>query len=157
MLHAGAASSDRTAVRELLDAFQAAERAGVQALGRWIAVCRNPRLRGGLRVLRARDARHATLAEGRLRALGGVPSASVGRDLGALLAVIANPEVSDRSKVAMLLGRVPLHDRSPLADAAARLTDDPETQALLETIGDDEQSAVEWLRRMAETLEREDA
>jgi hypothetical protein len=157
VLHAEAASSDRTAVRELLDAFQAAERAGVQALGRWIAACRDPRLRGGLRVLRARDARHAALAEARLRALGGAPRAAVGRDLGAVLAVLANPEVSDRSKVAMLLGRVPLHDRSLLADAAARLAHDPETQALLETIGDDEQSAVDWLRRIAEALEGDGA
>jgi hypothetical protein len=157
VLQAGAASSDSAAVRELLDAFQAAERAGVQALGRWIATCRDPRLRGGLRVLRARDARHALLAEARLRALGGTPGASVGRDLGGLLAVIANPDVSDRSKVALLLGRVPLHDRFPLTDAAARIADDPETQALLETIGDDEQAAVDWLRRMAETLEAEGA
>lgn len=142
-------------MRELLDAFQAAERAGVQALGRWLTACRDPRLRGGLRVLRARDARHAELAEARLRALGGVPTAAVGRELGALLAVIGNPDVSDRSKVAMLLGRAPLHARSPLADAAARLAHDPETQALLETIGDDEQIAVEWLRRMADLLERE--
>src|SRR5207302_254456 len=69
------AAPERARVIGLLDAFQAAERAGAEAVGRWIAACSDPRLRGGLRVIRARDARHAALAEARLRALGGEPAA----------------------------------------------------------------------------------
>ncbi len=59
--------SERARVIGLLDAFQAAERAGVEAVGRWIVACADARLRGGLRMIRARDRRHAALAEARLR------------------------------------------------------------------------------------------
>jgi hypothetical protein len=145
----------RPDVIALLDAFQAAERAGAEAVGGWAARCRDPRLRGGLRVICARDRRHAGLAEARLRALGGVPSASVGRELTALCALITDAEVSDRSKLAMLLARVPGCD--PLADLVRRVEGDPETHALLQTIGDDEQASLGWLQQMRESLEREDA
>ncbi|HZP40720.1 MAG TPA: hypothetical protein VFD84_04315 [Candidatus Binatia bacterium] len=146
----------RAHVIEALDAFQAAERAGGDAMARWIAVCRQPRLRGGLRVIRARDLQHAALAEARLRALGGAPAARISRELAGLCGVIGHPEISDRSKLAMLLGRFPAQAPSPLADLARRLGGDAETQALLETINDDEVVALEWLREMSRVLERED-
>src|SRR2546427_12427707 len=97
------ATDETREIVSLLDEFQAAERAGAEAVEQWIAVCRAPRLRGGLKVVRTRDLGHAALAEGRLRALGGVPSAGVGRDLGALLAVLASTDVSDHVKLAALL------------------------------------------------------
>lgn len=126
-------------------------------MARWIAVCRRPHLRGGLRVIRARDLQHAALAEERLRALGGVPSARISRELAGLCGVIGHPGISDRSKLAMLLGRVPAHAPSPLAELARRLEGDAETQALLETINDDEAASLEWLREMGDVLEREGA
>jgi len=160
MLHEGAPTEPegaRAHVIEVLDAFQAAERAGGDAMARWIAVCRRPQLRGGLRVLRARDLRHAALAEERLRALGGAPSARISRELAGLCGVIGHPGISDRSKLAMLLGRFPAHAPSPLADLARRLAGDAETQALLETINDDEVAALEWLRQMSDLLQLEGA
>jgi hypothetical protein len=141
----------------LLDAFQAAERAGAEAMGRWIAVAADPRLRGGLKVIRARDLCHAALAEARLRALGGVPRARIGRELAGLCSVIGHPGVSDRSKLAMLLARFPAHAPSALGELARRAEGDAETQALLETMGDDEQASVEWLRELSAMLEREGA
>src|SRR5437899_6489754 len=113
MLHT-APSPERARVIGLLDAFRAAERAGAEAVGRWIGACGDPRLRGGLRVIRARDARHAALAEARLRALGGVPGARPTRELSALCGVVADPGVSDRSKLAMLVRRLPEPDETPL-------------------------------------------
>ena len=59
--------SEPARVIGLLDAFQAAEWAGAEAIGRWIVACSDVRLRGGLRVIRSRDRRHAALAEARLR------------------------------------------------------------------------------------------
>src|SRR2546430_15535123 len=67
--------SERARVIGLLDDFQAAERAGAEALGRWIVACADARLRGGLRVIRARDRRHAAPAQARPRSPGGVPGA----------------------------------------------------------------------------------
>ena len=130
---------ERGRLMGLLDAFQAAERAGAEAVGRWIAACGDPRLRGGLRVIRARDARHAALAEARLRALGGVPGARPTRELSALCGVVADPGVSDRSKLAMLVRRLPEPDETPLV-VEDRL---------------EERASLRWLRRIRETLERE--
>src|SRR5881392_3956480 len=132
--------SERARVIGLLDDFQAAERAGAEALGRWIVACADARLRGGLRVIRARDRRHAALAEARLRSLGGVPGARPSRELAALCGVVADPGVSDRSKLALLLGRLPAREDAPL-----------------ETIVDDERATVRWLRGMRDALEREGA
>src|SRR5881628_460711 len=148
--------SERARVIGLLDDFQAAERAGAEALGRWIVACADARLRGGLRVIRARDRRHAALAEARLRSLGGVPGARPSRELVALCGVVADPGVSDRSKLALLLGRLPAErEDAPLDELARRAEGDAETQALLETIVDDERATVRWLRRMRDALERE--
>ena len=148
--------SDRARVIGLLDAFQAAERVGVEAVGRWIVTCEDLRLRGGLRVIRARDRRHAALAEARLRSLGGIPGARPSPGLAALCGVLADPGVSDRSKLALLLGRLPAErEDAPLEELARRAEGDAETQALLETIVDDERATVRWLRRMRDALERE--
>src|SRR5439155_1146564 len=123
--------SERARVIWLLDAFQAAERAGVEAVGRWIVACADARLRGGLRVIRARDRRHAALAEARLRSLGGVPGARPSRELAALCGVVADPGVSDRSKLALLLGRLPAREDAPLGELVRRAEGDAETRALL--------------------------
>ena len=141
----------------LLDEFQAAERAGADAVEQWIAVCRDARLRGGLKVIRTRDRGHASLAEARLRALGGVPSAAVGRDLAALLALLASADVPDHAKLAALLARFPGELDDPLADVVRRIGQDDETRALLETIADDERASLAWLRHMGDTLEHERA
>jgi hypothetical protein len=141
----------------ILDAFQAAERAGAEAVGQWLAACRNPRLRGGLRVVCERDRRHAVLVEARLRALGGEPTAQPSRDLAALCGVLADPGVSDRSKVVLLVDRVPPNRDQPLAELVRRVEGDAETRALLETIGDDERLSLRWLREMSETLAHDGA
>jgi len=148
---------ERALVIGILDAFQAAERAGAQALGCWLATCGDPALRGGLRVIRARDERHAALAEARLRALGGVPGAGISRELAALCSLVADPSVSDRSKLGLLVACFPAHDSTPLAELGPRLEGDDETRTLLETIGEDEQASLEWLRRMRDARERDGA
>src|SRR5262245_42356210 len=101
-----AVSAEAAELISLLDALQAAERAGADALERWVASCRDPRLRGGLRVICARDRSHAALAEERLRALGGVPTATANEELLAVCGIVGDPEVSDRTKLALLLARL---------------------------------------------------
>lgn len=149
------AGRERAWVIGLLDDFQAAERAGAEALGRWIVACGDARLRGGLRVIRARDRRHAALAEARLRALGGVPAANPSPELVALLGVVADPGVSDRAKLAMLLARVAAPEDGPLDEFLRRVEGDAETRALLETIGEEERMSLRWLRTISDALARE--
>ncbi len=149
--------SERARVIALLDELQAAERAGAEALGHWLAVCREPALRGGLKVIRARDLSHAVLAEARLHGLRGVPAAQVSRGLSALCGVLAAPEVADRSKIAILLARFPSGVYDPFAGVIRRIEHDSETRALLETIGDDERASLGWLREMRDAPPPADA
>lgn len=142
--------SERSYVVGLLDELQAAEHAGAEALGRWIACCRDPRLRGGLRVIQARDAAHARLAVGRLTALGGRVAATPTRSLTSLCGVLAAHAVSDRSKLSILIARFPADPDDPLAALSAALESDPETRALLEAVRDDDRVSLGWLRGLAE-------
>jgi hypothetical protein len=144
--------SERARVIGLLDAFQAAERVGAEAVARWIASCSDDRLRAGLRVIRTRDRRHAALAEGRLRELGGEPLAQVSRDLAAVCGVVADPDVSDRSKIDVLLGACRRRPNRRLAEFARTIEADAETRALFESIAADERSSLRWLRRIRAVL-----
>src|SRR2546422_5482412 len=74
--------SEPARVLGLLDAFQAAEWAGAEAIGRWIVACADVRLRGGLRVIRARDRRHPPPPQARPRPPRGGPRARPRRGLG---------------------------------------------------------------------------
>lgn len=133
----------------LLDELQAAEEAGAEALGLWIATCDDRRLRGGLRVIRARDQAHARLARRRLAAIGGGPIQSAPRQVQSLCGVLAAPDVSNRSKLAILLSRFPARADDVLPDVVAGLDDD-ETRALLEVVHDDDRASLRWLREAGE-------
>src|SRR5205823_2430942 len=103
------------------------------------------------------ERRHKIRVVARLRSLGGVPGARPSRELAALCGVVADPGVSDRSKLALLLGRLPAREDAPLGELVRRAEGDAETRALLETIVDDERATVRWLRGMRDALEREGA
>lgn len=134
----------------LLDELQAAEHAGADALAQWIACCRDPRLRGGLRVIQARDAAHARLASARLLELGGRVAATPTRSLTSLCGVLAAQAVSDRSKLSILIARFPVAADDPFAGLAGALEGDPETRALLEAVRDDDRVSLGWLRGLAD-------
>ena len=133
----------------LLDELQAAEEAGAEALGLWIASCDDRRLRGGLRVIRARDQAHARLARRRLVAIGGGSMQSAPRQVQSLCGVLAASDVSNRSKLAILLSRFPARADDALPDVVSRLEDD-ETRALLEVVHDDDRASLRWLREAGE-------
>jgi hypothetical protein len=141
--------ASRVDVRALLDELQAAEAAGAEALGHWLSVCEDPRLRGGLRVIRARDRAHAKLARARLVALGGSCEREAPRQVQSLCGVLAASEVSNRSKLTILLARFPARAEEPLPDSVRQLEDE-ETRALLETMHEDDRASVRWLREAGE-------
>lgn len=138
--------SEPERIAALLDELQAAERAGADALARWAGTCREPILTGVLQVVSARDAAHATLAETRLRELGGSPATPVSRGLAGLCRSLASRDVSDRSKLAVLLARFPAPPYDLFAEPLRTVTDDGETRAMLEAIGEDERVSLTWLR-----------
>lgn len=138
--------SEPERIAALLDELQAAERAGADALARWAGTCREPILTAVLQVVSARDAAHATLAETRLRELGGSPATPVSRGLAGLCRSLASRDVSDRSKLAVLLARFPAPPYDLFAEPLRTVTDDGETRAMLEAIGEDERVSLTWLR-----------
>ncbi len=140
--------SERARLIALLDQMQAADGAGAAALAQWVASCADPRLRGGLRVVQARDACHATLAADRLAALGAAAESAPSRNLLALLHVLAAPGVGDRSKLAILIARFPLQPDDPFVPLLGAIVEDDETRALLETIADDDRVSLRWLREV---------
>lgn len=142
--------SERSRLTALLDELQAAERAGADALGRWIETSDEPYLRGGLRVVRGRDLDHAELAHARLVALGGEPGGVIRDDLRALCEVLAEPVVQGRTKLAMLVARYPSGVLKLFRDLVARIEADGETRALLEMVSDDDRVNLGWLREVAE-------
>ena len=149
-MEGGPAGAARLA--RLLDALRAAEVAGAAALGRWLEHCADPALRGGLRVVRARDQAHASLVAERLAALGG--AAGVGPDgrLVSLCALLGGSGHSDRAKLGVLVARLPAEGQDPagpLGPLARAAGDDRETRGILDTIADDDRVSMSWLRAVA--------
>jgi hypothetical protein len=141
--------ADPTRALALLDDLWASERAGSAALTAWLGQCREPALRGGLRVVLGRDASHATLAAQRMRALGSEPCSEASPSVRRLCTIIEATDVSDRAKLAVLMSRFPRGAQDPVLEALAQLDGDRETRALIETIGADDQASLSWLRAVA--------
>jgi len=133
----------------LLDELQAAEEAGAEALGLWIATCEDRRLRGGLRVIRARDLAHARIARRRLAVLGAAGAHEAPRQVQSLRGLLGAADVSNRSKLAILLSRFPARADDALPESVASLDDD-ETRALLEAVHDDDRASLRWLREASD-------
>src|SRR5438552_2273079 len=138
--------SERARVIGLLDAFQAAERAGVEAVGRWIVACADARLRGGLRVIRALDdLRAAEAASAEVLAAWIAVCALDGLRGG--LRVIAEREAAHAELLAERLGEVGVAPSAVLAEpvrAAAlerfgseRVSDEQKLATLLARYPDD--------------------
>src|SRR5439155_1402347 len=109
--------SEPARVLGLLDAFQAAEWAGAEAIGRWIVACADVRLRGGLRVIRARDRRHAALAEAASAEVLAAWIAVCALDgLRGGLRVIAEREAAHAELLAERLGEMGVRPSAQLAE-----------------------------------------
>ncbi|MEM7412660.1 MAG: hypothetical protein AAF430_20685 [Myxococcota bacterium] len=136
----------RERVLRFLDEFRAGEALGELSLGAWIAVCTDPRLRGELRTVAAREGSHARLLRERMRELGGAPRYEVPEDTYAqVLASSSSTERSDAEKVRDFTRRFPDPDAAlaPILRFADSLGDDPETQSLLRSIAQDERATLE--------------
>jgi hypothetical protein len=145
---AGRSPASRQEVLAFLDGFRANEALGEASLGAWIAVCREPCLKGGLRTVARREGMHARLLEERLKELGGSPRAEVPESVHtAAMERAACTETSDARKLLDFTERFPDIDAAlaPIAAMADRLDDDRETQSLLRTIMQDERSTLEFL------------
>ncbi len=131
-----------------LDRFRAGEGHAANWIGSWIDVSDVACVRGGLRTVQQREAMHAELLEGRIKALGGTCNYELPKtERERLMKTYGGAECGDAEKVAKLVAEVGDVDAAlkPYCDFADRLEGDPETQYLLRTILQDERSTVQFL------------
>jgi rubrerythrin len=112
-------------------------------------------VKGGLHVVAEREAMHARLLEGCLRAHGGTPR----YELPEAVRSEAMKRISDRTrgdaaKVLEFVQRTGEAEKAlePIYKMADRLDGDPETQALLRTIAQDERSTLEFFQQACKLL-----
>lgn len=141
------AAADRAALAELLDAYRAAELSGAETIRAWADRTADEELRGGLRVIAAREAAHAQLLEQRVRELGHAPTATVPEWLARYNRILLDEIPSDDERLAAVVARFP-----NVESATARLNahieqirDDTLTRELLRLIAQDEELTLRWI------------
>ncbi len=139
--------SEREAVMGLLDMIGAVEACACGALAAWAEMCKDPALRGGLRMIAEREAYHGRVFARRLAELGGEPTAVV-RDIDREIEdYLRDPKVSDDDKVERLYqySPDPVAIVQPVLDFLNALTEDTETKEILRLYHLDEISSGTWL------------
>lgn len=138
----------RGEVIAFLDGFRAYEALGETSVGAWIARCSTGCLKGGLRTIQMREGTHAHLLEQRIKELGGTPTFEVPEAAQReKLECLGSDSLSDLEKLEEVVAMYPSVDAvvGPIEAFAARLSDDLETQSLLQTIAQDERSSTSFL------------
>ena len=140
-------ASEREALMATLDSISAVESCAGGAFATWITQCKDPTLRGALKIIAEREAYHGRALGRRLAELGGQPRhvlTPFERDLEAYL---SNPDVSDADKVERLHELVPdpAHVVSFVLDIVDAIKEDTETREILRLYQQDEVSSATWL------------
>lgn len=147
-------TSERDMVLHFLDEFRAGETFGGEVFALWYSVCRDPRIRGGLQVVREREAMHGKLLAARIATLGGHSQAALPEKFqSAARARLGSAEISDADKIADFVRRLPDAEAAvaPIRAVIAQIEQDCESRALLENVLEDELSTVRWFHAMNQT------
>jgi ferritin-like protein len=145
-------ATEREMVLHFLDEFRAGETFGGEVFALWSAVASDPCVRGGLEVVREREAMHGRLLAARITTLGGQCRASLPEKFQlAARTRLGARDVADRDKVADFVRRLPDVDAAvaPIREVIAQIESDLETRALLESILEDEIATVRWFHSLA--------
>ena len=150
-------ASEREMILHFLDQFRAGETFGGEVFALWYAVAGDAAVRGGLQVVREREAMHGKLLAARIAALGGRCEASLPEKFqSAARARLGSPAVSDADKLGDFVRRLPDVEASvaPIRAVIEQIDDDLETRALLASIAEDEMATVRWFHAAAATPAR---
>src|SRR5262244_321025 len=141
-------------IQDFLDQYRAAEALGESSIGAWVATCRVACLRGGLRNAQLREGSHARLLEARLKELGGSPRCELPESVtDGFFSVLASPDKTDAEKLECFFAQVDSQQvLRQLGEKADRMGRDPETQALLRSIIEDERATLAFLCEARELL-----
>lgn len=144
-------ATERDMVLHFLDEFRAGETFGGEVFALWYSVCRDPRVRGGLQVVREREAMHGKLLAARIATLGGHSQAALpDKFQTAARARLGSAEISDADKIADFVRRLPDAEAAvaPIRAVIAQIEQDCESRALLENVLEDELATVRWFHAM---------
>ena len=151
----GTGAPPRAELLRFLDRFRAGEALGEATTKAWIEVSDVACVKGGLHVVAQREGMHARLLDDCIRAHGGAKR----YELPEAVCAEAMKRISDRTrgdaaKVLEFVQRTGEADKAlePIYKMADRLDDDPETQALLRTIAQDERSTIEFFTQACQLL-----
>ncbi|HEX7323935.1 MAG TPA: hypothetical protein VF292_01095 [Rhodanobacteraceae bacterium] len=146
---------ERAQVVALLQSYRASESLNARYCGLWSRVSPDARMRGGLRLVQAREGTHARLMRERLKELGETQFDDVSQARqDQAIAFFADGQRSDVRKLRELKPMLDDFDgyfRSLMAEIEA-IHGDPCTRELLRTIIDDERSTTYWFARMYKDL-----
>lgn len=145
----------RAELLRFLDRFRAGEALGATTTKAWIEVSDVACVKGGLHVVAEREGMHARLLDACLRAHGGTPRYEIPEAVcDAALKRVSDRSRGDAAKVLEFIERTgdPERALAPIYAMAARLDDDPETQALLRTIAQDERATIEFFQQACKLL-----
>lgn len=150
-IYAGYTGKDHPTEQErivhFMQSYQASEGFNASFLQRWIAASPNEAVKGGLRIVAAREGAHTRLLCERLKELGQTEFNTVAqarRD--AELPFYASADISDLEKFTRVLSIFahPEHFWQPMTDLIASITEDLRSQELLRCILADENATTEW-------------
>jgi len=145
-------AAERDMILHFLDEFRAGETFGGEVFALWYSVCRDPRIRGGLQVVREREAMHGKLLAARIATLGGRSQAALPEKFqAAARARLGSAEISDADKIADFVRRLPDAEAAvaPIRAVIAQIEQDCESRALLENVLEDELSTVRWFHAVS--------
>jgi hypothetical protein len=145
----------RSELLKFLDRFRAGESLGEATTQAWIEVSDVACVKGGLHVVAQREGMHARLLDACIRAHGGTPRYELPEAVReAAMQRICDRSRGDAAKVLDFEQQVGETEKAlaPIYEMADRLDDDPETQALLRTIAQDERSTLEFFQQACALL-----
>jgi hypothetical protein len=145
----------RSELLKFLDRFRAGESLGEATTQAWIEVSDVACVKGGLHVVAQREGMHARLLDACIRAHGGTPRYELPEAVReAAMQRICDRSRGDAAKVLDFVQQVGETEKAlaPIYEMADRLDDDPETQALLRTIAQDERSTLEFFQQACALL-----
>ena len=147
--------SEGDRIVHLLHAYRSTENFNAHYLPKWAEASDDEGMKGGLRVIQAREGVHARLMRERLRELGETTFIEVSQERHERdVPFFAARERSDLEKLAFL-GHV-FEDVDdffkPITDLISDIKEDLQTREMLRSILDDEYATVEWFAHMQSDL-----
>ncbi|MBE2241627.1 MAG: hypothetical protein IAE86_02650 [Burkholderiaceae bacterium] len=147
--------SERDRIVHLLQMYRSTEHFNAEYLPLWAQASPSEAMKGGLRIIQAREGVHARLIKERLRELGETEFVEVSQERRAQVEpFFASAERSDVEKLESLVHLFADVDDffAPITGLIADIKEDLRTRELLRTILDDEYATVKWFRQMYESL-----